>query len=198
MTKRSNFLKNNITIYHEIGHFISEYKITGNVASISTERYGQVRGHVYVEEETIEIGPVTRDQLNKKLITLLGGLAGEEVMYGDVTSGAKGDVGLAREYIRSLLDVGAFGFDKMNGLYRVGRLNSNQAPMSNERVKAIEDIECSLLTEAYEKAKELISSNTNLAKVLYQELKQKQKLSKREVEIILEEFNRNVAVNTIN
>jgi len=196
--KNSKNGPSDVTIYHEIGHFISEYKTTGNVASISTERYGQVLGHVYIEEETIEIESVTREELNKKLITALGGLAGEEVMYGDLTSGALGDVGLAREYIRSLLDVGAFGFDKMNGLYKIGRLGSNQNPMSNERIKAIEDIEYSLLTEAYAKAKQIISSNTNLARVLYQELKQKQKLSKREVEIILEEFNRNVAINTIN
>ena len=45
-----------------------------------------------------------------------------------------------------------------------------------------------LLTEAFEKAKTLIKSNESLAKALYTELKQKEKLSKREVEEILKNF----------
>ncbi|MBQ1969732.1 MAG: hypothetical protein II221_00870, partial [Paludibacteraceae bacterium] len=45
---------------------------------------GRVQGHVYFDEEIIEFEPVTRDTLKKKLITMLGGLAGEEVMCGDV------------------------------------------------------------------------------------------------------------------
>ena len=187
--KKSKNGPDDMTCYHEIGHFITEYKTSGQIGSISTERYGRVMGHVYFEEETIEFEAVTRDTLKKKLITMLGGLAGEEVMCGDVTSGSSDDVGKARTYISQLTNVGAFGFDKLLPSARIGRISSETFQASEERIKKIENNETELLNEAFEKAKALIEANKDLAKALYVELKQKEKLSKREVEMILKSFN---------
>ena len=185
-----------MTCYHEIGHFITEYKQSGVVGSISTERYGHIRGHVFYDEETIEIEPVTRGTLKNKLVTMLGGLAGEQVMCGDVTSGSSDDVGKARMYISSLVNVGAFGFDKLLPVSMIGRLSHESFPTSEARVKSIESFECELLTEAFEKAKKIISENRPLVDLIYKELKQKEKLSKREVEIILASFINNT-FNTV-
>lgn len=185
-----------MTCYHEIGHFITEYKQSGVVGSISTERYGRIRGHVFFEEETIDIEPVTRDTLKMKLVTMLGGLAGEQVMCGDVTSGSGDDVGKARMYISSLVNVGAFGFDKLLPASMIGRFAHETFPTSESRIKEIEAFECELLTEAFEKAKTIIAENKPLVDAIYKELKQKEKLSKREVEIILTSFNNN-ASNTV-
>lgn len=180
-----------MTCYHEIGHFITEYKTSGTIGSISTERFGQVMGHVFFEEEYIEFEPVTRDTLKRKLITMLGGLAGEEIMCGDVTSGSSDDVGKARTYISQLVNVGAFGFDVLLPYAKLGRLSRESFPVSETRVEKIENLEASLLNEAYEKAKSLIENNKDLAQALYVELKQKEKLSKREVEDVLKTFNEN-------
>lgn len=186
--KKSKNGPDDMTCYHEIGHFITEYKTSGSVGSISTERYGRVQGHVYFEEEIIEFEPVTRDTLKKKLVTMLGGLAGEEVMCGDVTSGSGDDVGKARRFISQLMNVGAFGFDKLLPDTMIGRISRESFPTSEKRIEAIENLETELLTEAFEKAKTLVKSNESLAKALYTELKQKEKLSKREVQEILKNF----------
>ena len=186
--KKSKNGPDDMTCYHEIGHFITEYKTSGSVGSISTERYGRVQGHVYFEEEIIEFEPVTRDTLKKKLVTILGGLAGEEVMCGDVTSGSGDDVGKARRFISQLMNVGAFGFDKLLPDTKIGKISRESFPTSEKRIEAIENLETELLTEAFEKAKALIKSNESLAKALYTELKQKEKLSKREVQEILKNF----------
>ncbi len=184
-----------MTCYHEIGHFVTEYKMSGTIGSISTEKFGNTMGHVYFEEEIVEVEPVTRDTLKKKLVTLLGGLAGEEVMCGDVTSGSSNDVQKARANIVQLASVGAFGFDKiMNS--RMSTMMREGLPMSEERKQTFEELECELLTEAFEKAEKIISENKDLVDVLYKELKEKQKLSKREVEIILEKFNTPKPVET--
>lgn len=193
--KKSRNGPSDMTCYHEIGHFVAEYKQSGNVGSISTERFGKVLGHVYYDEEVINYEPVTRDTLKAKLITLLGGLAGEQVMCGDVTSGSSDDVGKARGYIAQLINVGAFGFDKLLPTASIGRFTHDSFPTSETRLQKIEKLECELLTEAYEKAKLLISENKPLVNAIYIELKQKEKLSKREVEIILNTFNNN-ALNT--
>lgn len=186
--KKSRSGPDDMTCYHEIGHFITEYKTSGSVGSISTERYGRVQGHVYFDEEIIEFEPVTRDTLKKKLITMLGGLAGEQVMCGDVTSGSSDDVGKARRFISQLMNVGAFGFDKLLPVNIIGRLSRESFPTSEKRIEIIEKLECDLLTEAFDKAKALISENKALVEAIYKELKQKEKLSKREVELILKKF----------
>lgn len=186
--KKSRNGPSDMTCYHEIGHFIAEYKQSGNIGSISTERFGRVMGHVYYEE-TIEFEEVTRDTLKKKLVTMLGGLAGEQVMCSDVTSGSSDDVGKARAYIAQLVNVGAFGFDKLLPNGRIGRFASESFPTSETRLEKIEELECELLNEAFEKAKTLILENKPLVDAIYKELKQKEKLSKREVEMILNTFS---------
>lgn len=183
--KKSKNGPDDLTCYHEIGHFIAEYKTSGTIGSISTERFGHVKGHVFFEEEYIEFEPVTRDTLKKKLVTMLGGLAGEEVMCGDVTSGSSDDVGKARMFISQLMNVGAFGFDKLLPSSMIGRISRESFPTSEKRIMEIENLECNLLTEAFEKAKTLIKENRQLVEILYKELKQKEKLSKREVQDIL-------------
>ena len=174
-----------MTCYHEIGHFVTEYKLTGNIGSISTERFGTIKGHVFFEEVDIETDLITRDTLKDKLITILGGMAGEEMMCGDIGNGSLSDVGKARNCIMSLANTGAFGFEKLGNVISYGSLGRDVIPVSENRVKAINDLESSLLAEAYDKAKNIIKDNKKLVDVLYAELKQRERLSKREIEIII-------------
>lgn len=176
-----------VTCYHEIGHFITEYKQSGNIGSISIERFGRVMGHVY-HEESIELEEVTRDNLKKKLVTILGGLAGEQVMCGDVTCGSANDVNKARAYISEFINIGAFGFDKILPSGIMCGYSRESFRISETKLKKIEELECELLNEAFEKAKTLISENKLLVDTIYKELKQKERLSKREVEIIINSF----------
>jgi ATP-dependent Zn protease len=119
---------------------------------------------------------------------MLGGLAGEEIMCGDVTSGSRDDVGKARMFISQLMNVGAFGFDKLLPPAMIGRLSRESYPLSEKRITEIENLECDLLTEAFEKSKILIKENKQLVEILYKELKQREKLSKREVEEIIKKY----------
>lgn len=188
--KRSKDGPDDLTCYHEIGHFITEYKTSGKISSISIERYGEIQGHVYLDEEVIEFEPITRNNLKRKLITMLGGLAGEEVMCNDVTSGSSQDVGKARKHIQLLMNVGAFGFDKLLPRVRYGRLSTEEFPVSDKKLEKVEDYECSLLNEAFEKAKAIIEENKELVQEIYKHLKEREKLSKKEVEEILSEYKK--------
>lgn len=192
--KKSRSGPDDMTCYHEIGHFITEYKTSGTIGSISTERYGNVQGHVYFDEEVIEFEPVTRDTIKKKLVIMLGGLAGEEVMCGDVTSGSSDDIGKARRFISQLMSVGAFGFDKLSTSNLIGRFTHESFPTSEKRIEEIERFECKMLEEAFKKSKLIVSENKLLVEAIYKELKQKEKLSKREVETIIKDYNESRAL----
>lgn len=179
--------------YHEIGHFVTEYKTSGNIGSISTERFGRVQGHVFFEDEDAETDTdlITLNTLKDELITILGGMAGEEVMCGDISNGSSSDVGKARSSIYSLINIGAFGFDKLGNVISYGVMGKDRIPVSEDRIKTINDLESKLLSEAYDKAKAIIRENKDLVNVLYTELKQREKLSKREIEIIIKEKGEN-------
>lgn len=175
--------------YHEIGHFITEYVGSGNIGSISTQRHGQVQGHVSFDlEDLIVVEPVSRKTLNKKLVTLLGGIAGEEVMLDDVTAGSINDISKARKLIRSLLNVGAFGFDKLLPFSMMGRMSTEENPSSELKLQKVEGLEYTLLNDALDKAKSIVENNKKLVSALYKELKQKEVLSKQETQEIIEKF----------
>jgi len=84
--------------------------------------------------------------------------------------------------------VGAFGFNYLPADSMIGRISHDIVPISEKRIEAIESRECEMMTTAFEKAKAIISENKPLIEAIYKELKQKEKLSKREVEIILNKF----------
>ena len=117
-------------------------------------------------------------------------MAAEEVLYNDITSGSSVDVGTARRYIQSLMSVGAYGFDKLLPNSQVGRMSSMSFPISEERTKSIEELETTLLDNAYKRAKEIIGENVDFAKYLYSELKIKEKLSQRELKDLVESYNK--------
>ena len=188
--KNSRNGPDDMVCYHEIGHFVTEYKLTGNVGSISTEKFGTIKGHVFFEEMGTEADLITRNTLKDELVTILGGMAGEEVMCGDISNGSSSDVGKARNCILSLANVGAFGFEKLGNVISYGSLGRDAIPVSERRIKTINDLESTLLAEAYDKAKAIIEDNKNLVNVLYTELKQRERLSKREIEIIIQNMEK--------
>lgn len=87
-----------------------------------------------------------------------------------------------------LMNVGAFGFDKLLPRVRLGRFYSEEFPVSEKKLVLIEDYEFGLLNEAFEKAKAIIKENKNVVQTIYKELKEKEKLSKKEVEEILKKL----------
>ena len=127
---------------------------------------------------------------------MLGGLAGEEVMCGDITSGSTDDMGKARRYIRMLMNVGAFGFDKLLPHSNFGRISTESFPISESKLQRIEETETQLLEDAFERAKSLITENKDLVELIYKELKQNEKLSKCEVEAILNGSNGKTLTNS--
>lgn len=185
--KKSKNGPSDLTCYHEIGHFIAEYKTSGSIGSISTERYGKIGGHVYFEDELAVQEIITRNLLKNKLVTVLGGIAGEEVMCNDVTTGSYDDIRKARELISRLANIGAYGFDKLLPSMTIGKY-AGTVFVSNKRVENIENLETELLTEAFERAKQLMKENEGLAKAIYKQLKEKEALSKTELEEIIKSY----------
>lgn len=185
-----------ITCYHEIGHWVVGYHAFGDIGTITTERYGNIAGHVIYEDvyddrpEPVRRGTLSLKTLDRHLQVKLAGLAAEEVFCDDRTTGCSSDISTAKRMIRSLAASGAFGFGISDPEPDVGRGMRMMIASSQERMAKLEELEEDKLNKAFQEAKRILENNRELVEAIYVELKEKRKLSKEEMEEFLEEFNK--------
>ncbi len=171
----------NYVIPHEIGHFLTNYVLNDDVASISVARYGNTAGNTRTENTKIILSNYIN--LKKELIILLGGIAAEEVINNSITQSGSSDIDRAYINIHEAMQTGILGFeyylldyDKTKG----GLSEMILIPSEQKRVK-IETKQYELITEAYSKAKQIIKDNLEVYEVLKEQFKDKDYLSSEQI-----------------
>ena len=133
----------------------------------------------------------TRGRMFQQIVVSLGGRVAEELVIGDITTGASQDIKQATAAARAM--VTKYGFSE-----KLGPINYEQGEdeifigkdlahtrQFGERVASIIDEEVKrIIDEAYEKARELISSHADVLEKSAQLLIEKEKLSREEFEAL--------------
>ena len=174
------------TIPHEIGHFICNYVLNNDVASISVAKYADAVGRTTIDDKE-ENKRITRNTLMNEIVILLGGIAAENVIVGDCTSGACGDVSKALHLIHSMMDSGMLGFDLLT--FKYGDQFDGQILLSEKKLGRIEQVESKYFNEAYEKACNIIKDNMYIYDLLKDKLREVDNLSSDDIFKILEDYN---------
>ncbi len=93
-----------ITAYHEAGHAITTHFQEGTdpVHRISIVSRGMSLGHTLTPPSSDRLH-YTTSRLKAMIVTILGGRAAEEVVFGEVTTGASNDFGQATRIARSMV-----------------------------------------------------------------------------------------------
>lgn len=184
--------------YHEIGHFLAQYELTGDIASISVEQYGRVAGHIWLDDDfPIPFTPRKDDRSAEEIldsvIVCLGGMAGEEVFLGKRYCGSRADLSNANEAIYNVLANGALGFEYLPSFDAsafAGRAATMMSTPNNyyaeERSKKIIDI----LNEKFEKAKAFILKWQDLGRMIFPILKEKEMISSEELTILINDYKK--------
>ena len=175
-----------IVSYHEVGHALisalqknSEpvQKIT--IVPRTMGALGYVM-HVPEEEKYLQ----TEAELHDRLVSLLGGRAAEEIVFGNVTTGAANDIEQATNIASNMIT--RFGMSKRFGLMGLATVESEYlgggAKLTcSDRTAADVDIEVmELLKTCYEEAKEMLSGNRELMDKLAAHLIEKETISGKE------------------
>ena len=175
-----------IVSYHEVGHALisalqknSEpvQKIT--IVPRTMGALGYVM-HVPEEEKYLQ----TEAELHDRLVSLLGGRAAEEIVFGNVTTGAANDIEQATNIASNMIT--RFGMSKRFGLMGLATVESEYlgggAKMTcSDRTAADVDTEVmELLKTCYEEAKEMLSGNRELMDKLAAHLIEKETISGKE------------------
>lgn len=151
-----------IVAYHEIGHAMvaAVQKNTEPVQKITIipRTMGALGYVMQVPEQEKYLN--TKEELQEKIITALGGRAAEEIFFGTVTTGAANDIEQATSMARQMITrfgmsekFGLAGFATMQNQY-LG--NQMQLTCADETAAAIDQEIIKELRQAYEKAKAIL------------------------------------------
>jgi cell division protease FtsH len=158
-----------ITAYHEVGHAIVGQLLehTDPVHKISIISRGQALGYT-ISLPTEDKFLTTRMELTDTLAMTLGGRAAEEIVFGEITTGASNDLEKVTESAKQMvmrfgmserLGPRVFGHDR--GQPFLGREFSAEPDYSDEIAREIDDEIRRIVESAHQTAKTLLSDNSD-------------------------------------
>jgi cell division protease FtsH len=178
-----------VIAYHESGHALLSHILpnTDPIHKISIISRGRALGYVITLPEEDKYLK-SRKELLDNITQLLGGRVSEEMNFDDITSGAQNDLDRATKLARKM--VTEFGMsDKLGPVtYKVddeevflGKEIISRPHYSEEIASAIDKEVHDIISESYEKAKNILAENREALTELANELMKRETLSREEV-----------------
>ena len=157
-----------IVAYHEVGHALvnAMMKHTEPVKKITIipRTMGALGYVMQVPEEEKYLN--SRKELEEMVIGLLGGRAAEELVFGDVTTGASNDIEKATQICRSMIT--EYGMSDKFGLMSMAHQEDkylggkSYLDCGEETAAEIDREIMKMLSDAYDKAKIMIADNRDV------------------------------------
>jgi len=144
-----------IIAYHEVGHALVMKSIAKSdpVHKVSVISRGQALG-VTIQLPLKDRYLTSKSELIARMAAAMGGRAAEEIIFGDVTTGAKQDIEYATNVARQM--VCEFGMSERLGLVTLHRKGDGDSLFFSELTAADVDAEIKTLTDAaYSQAYEI-------------------------------------------
>jgi cell division protease FtsH len=182
-----------ITAYHEMGHAIVAHFLpdTDPVHKISVISRGQALGYT-ISLPTEDRFLTTRAELANTLAMTLGGRTAEEIIFGEITTGAANDLekvtGTAKQMVMRFgmsekLGPRTFGHDQT--LPFLGREFNAEPDYSDEIAREIDDEIRRIVEEAHQTAKEVLTSHRDDLERLSKVLLERETIEREEFEELL-------------
>ena len=125
---------------------------------------------------------------------LLGGRVAEEIVFGDISTGAQNDLERSSELARNMVctygmseKLGALTFGKKNKSLFLGTEYGEEKNYSEETARQIDAEVKTVIQESYEKVRTLLKENRSTLDTLAARLEEKEVLSGEEVKAIVKE-----------
>ena len=178
--------------YHEAGHAVIGLKLehANVVQKVTIIPRGSAGGYnmMIPSEEKI---CSTKTDLLEEITGLLGGRTAEEVVFGEITTGAHNDFEKATKIARSMVteygmsDLGPLQFEQQEGSVFLGRDYNKSHNFSNEVANEIDMEMRKIIDECHAKATEIIKQNMDLLKLIAESLLEQETLTKEEIDYLV-------------
>ncbi|HLR21243.1 MAG TPA: ATP-dependent zinc metalloprotease FtsH [Tissierellaceae bacterium] len=181
-----------LTAYHEGGHALTSRLMPGTdpVHMVTIVPRGRAGGFTaYIPEE--DVNYMTKNEMEKKLVVLLGGRVAEAVVLGDISTGAQNDIERATKMVREMVThygmndkLGPMAYGTQEEEVFVGRDMGRGRNYSEEVAATIDREMRKLIDDAYIKAEQLIKDNIDKLHRIAKELLEKETLDAKEFEAL--------------
>jgi len=199
LEKKSRVLQDDekkVVAYHEVGHAIVGHLMPGGskVAKISIVPRGMSALGYTLQLPTEERFLNSKEELKGQIATLLGGRSAEEVVFGNITTGASNDLQRATDIAEQM--VGTFGmsdilgplaYDKQGGGQFLGNGNNPRRSVSDATAQAIDKEVRDLVDDAHETALNILRNNLSLLESISQKILQEEVIEGDDLKTLLAE-----------
>lgn len=183
-----------ITAYHEAGHAVAMRMLEHSdpVHEISIIPRGMAAGYTMHLPEN-DRSHISKLKLKDDMVGLLGGRVAEQIIIGDISTGAKNDIDRTSSIARSMVmqygmssKIGTISFGNDNGEVFLGRDMGKSSNISEETSAKIDEEVKALIDEAYKRAEKILNENVNKLHAVAQALLEKEKIDGEEFERIFQ------------
>jgi cell division protease FtsH len=183
-----------LTAYHEAGHALCAMKIVGNdpLHKVTIVPRGRALGLAFTLPEDDRVS-ITRQQLEAVMVMTYGGRTAEELVFGydRVTTGASSDIqkatSIARRYVTQWGLSDAIGpilvGDNEQELF-LGRDIQHRREVSEQTAQLVDAEVKRVITNAYDRAKAVLSENLELLHTIAQALLERETLTAEDIRMI--------------
>jgi cell division protease FtsH len=164
-SRRINDREKRMTAYHESGHALVAHMLpeADPVAKVTIVARGHSGGFtktIPTEDRSL----ITRNQLEARLAMAMGGRVAEELVFGEITTGASDDLEQATNIAQTMVTrygmskkLGPRTFGKREEMVFLGREISEQRDYSDRVAKTIDEEIRRLIQTAYDTAKRILT-----------------------------------------
>ena len=182
-----------LVAYHESGHAVVGIKLKGanDVQKVTIIPRGSAGGYnmmIPSEEKICR----TKTDLLEEITGLLAGRVSEEIVFGEVTTGAENDFEKATKIARSMVteygmsDLGPMQLEQREGSSFLGRDYNKIRNFSNEVAHEIDQEMRKIIDKCYQDATKIIKDNRKLLDLLANTLLEYETLTKEQIDYLVE------------
>ncbi len=174
--------------YHESGHAIIGVKLDNaeTVQKVTIVPRGQAGGYAMMTPDK-ESFLQTKTQLIDTITGLLGGRVSEELFIGDISTGAHNDFQKATAIARAMVTeygmskLGPVQYEKQSGSVFLGRDYMKDKNFSDQVALEIDNEVRSIIDDCYNKAKQVLTENSDLVHLIAKHLMEIETLTKEDI-----------------
>ncbi|OPX23667.1 MAG: cell division protein FtsH [Planctomycetales bacterium 4484_113] len=187
-----------IIAYHELGHAIVAYQLPGTdpVHKVSIIPRGLALGYTLQlpEEDTFLL---SREQLLNRISVLLGGRTSEELVFGQITTGAANDFERSTELAREMVtrfgmsdELGPLTFGKKDASMFLGKALMEDRNYSEMIASKIDQEVKRIITECHQQARDVLERSREALDRIATVLIDRETLDRAEFEQLMKQYER--------
>ena len=163
-----------IIAYHEAGHCVIGTILSNaeEVQKVTIIPRGDFGGYNLMGPKDEETVLYSKDQLMERITGLLGGRTSEEIIFGQITTGASNDMEKATKIARAMVTewgmsrLGPITYEENTGYSYLGRDYATAKNFSDQVAREIDEETRSIINECHNRAAQILNENVDKLKAI--------------------------------